>query len=271
LTPFPAREGGKFGGALRLGGGKTLANPKPAGVGKTGGPGGAAPWRGVVGGVPPQNQKRGRVAHISNPATSGAQNAGEPKAHGGGKTGVQGAQAPLAGGCGGCPPTKPKEGASCPHQQPGHEWGPKRWRTQSPRGWANGGSRGRSPLPGGLGDVPPKFSKKERAANSYHPATRGTQNAGEPSANEGGAMGVQGGGAPWRGVVGGVPPQNQKRGRVVHISNAAPSGAQNAGEPKAHGGGKTGGPGGAAPWQGAWGMCPHNFEKLPTSNHCDPK
>jgi len=60
--------------------------------------------------------------------------------------------------------------------------------------------------------VPPKFSKKERAANYYHPATRGTQNAGEPSANEGGAMGVQGAKPPWRGVVGGVPPRNQKRG-----------------------------------------------------------
>jgi len=49
---------------------------------------------GVVGGVPPQNQKRGRVARISKPATSGTQNTGKPKAYEGGKTGVQGAQAP---------------------------------------------------------------------------------------------------------------------------------------------------------------------------------
>ena len=47
---------------------KTLANPKPTRVGK-GGPGGRALWQGVVGGVPPQTQKRERVAHISNQAT----------------------------------------------------------------------------------------------------------------------------------------------------------------------------------------------------------
>jgi len=38
-----------------------------------------------VGGVPPQNQKRGRVARISKPATSGTQNAGKPKAYEGGQ------------------------------------------------------------------------------------------------------------------------------------------------------------------------------------------
>jgi hypothetical protein len=34
----------------------------------------------------PQNKTRGRIAHISKPATSGTQNSGEPKAHEGGKT-----------------------------------------------------------------------------------------------------------------------------------------------------------------------------------------
>jgi len=110
--------------------------------------GAQAPWQGVWG-MCSQNKTRGRFAHISNPATGGTQNPGEPKAHGG-----------------------------------------------EQRGW-----RGRSPLPGGLGDVPPKFSKKGRAANSYHPATSGTQNAGKPSAYEGGKRGVQGakphGGEPW--------------------------------------------------------------------------
>jgi len=62
-----------------------------------------------VGGVPPQNQKRGRVAHISNPATSGTQNAGKPSAHGGGKTGVQGAKPP-GGGLWGVSPHKTKRG-----------------------------------------------------------------------------------------------------------------------------------------------------------------
>jgi len=57
-----------------------------------------------LGGAPPQIQKRERVAHISNPATSGTQNAGKPKANGGGKKGVQGGEAPLAGGLGDVPP-----------------------------------------------------------------------------------------------------------------------------------------------------------------------
>jgi hypothetical protein len=51
---------------------------------KAGG-GGEAPMAGGVGGVPPQNQNRGRVAHNSNPATSGAQNPGEPSAYEGGE------------------------------------------------------------------------------------------------------------------------------------------------------------------------------------------
>jgi hypothetical protein len=63
LTPFPAREGGKFGGVLpfplRGGAGgevnqprvgpKTPANPKPTGVGKWGSRGAKPPWRGAWG------------------------------------------------------------------------------------------------------------------------------------------------------------------------------------------------------------------------------
>ena len=64
---------------------------------------------GGVGGVPPQNQKRGRVARISKPATSGAQNTGKPKAYEGGQTGVQGAQAPWRG-LWGVSPHKTKRG-----------------------------------------------------------------------------------------------------------------------------------------------------------------
>jgi len=38
---------------------KTLANPRPTGVGKRVVQGAKPPWRGVVGGVPPRNQKGG--------------------------------------------------------------------------------------------------------------------------------------------------------------------------------------------------------------------
>jgi len=73
------------------------------GGGQTRGPGGEAPWRGVVGGIPPpRNLKEERVAHISNPATSGTQDAGEPLARGGGSRGWRGAPPPR--GLGGCAP-----------------------------------------------------------------------------------------------------------------------------------------------------------------------
>jgi len=57
---------------------KTLANPKPTGVGKTGVQGAKPPWRGAWGGSPHKTKNRGRAAHLSNPATSGTQNAGKP-------------------------------------------------------------------------------------------------------------------------------------------------------------------------------------------------
>jgi len=56
---------------------KTLAKPKPTGVGKRGVQGAEPPWRGVWGVSPPQNQNRGRVAHLSNPTTRGTQNPGK--------------------------------------------------------------------------------------------------------------------------------------------------------------------------------------------------
>jgi hypothetical protein len=95
---------------------------------------------GGVGGVPPQVQKRGRAAHISNPAMSGTQYASRPSANGGGKMGgVQGGKAPMAGG---------------------------------------------------MGDVLPQNQKRGRVAPISKPATSGTQNAGKPTANEGGKIGA---------------------------------------------------------------------------------
>ena len=57
-------------------------------------------------------------------------------------------------------------------------------------------------------------------------------------------------------------PQNKKRGQVAHLSNPATSGAQNSGEPSAHGGwAKLGARGAKPPWQGVWGMCPQNKKR----------
>jgi len=112
LTPFPARGGGKFGGGPgeRLTPQKTLANPKPTGGGQMGGPGGRSPHGRGFGGCAPRTLRRGRVAHISNSATSGTQNAGEPKAHGGGQMGGPGGRSPHGRGFGGCAPKIKKKG-----------------------------------------------------------------------------------------------------------------------------------------------------------------
>jgi len=69
---------------------------------------------GGCGGCPPTKPKEGRVARISNPAPSGAQNAGKPSANGGGQRGVQGGEAPWRGAVG-VSPHETKRGASSPH------------------------------------------------------------------------------------------------------------------------------------------------------------
>ncbi len=196
--------------SLRVGP-KTLANPKPTGW-ANGGPGGRSPLAGGRGGVPQQNQKKGRIARISNPAPSGTQNAGKPKAHEGGQ---------------------------------------------------RGGPGGRSPLAGGLGDVPPKAKNRGRVTHPCNHATSGTQNAGKPKAHGVGKGGVQGGEAPWQGVWGMClsdltpwPPSLRGKGEnFVGLSGKPTSGTQNAGKPKAHGGGQTGGPGGRNPHGRGFGGC----------------
>jgi len=68
LAPFPAREGGKLGGVI----GSAYEG------GRRGPRGEEPPWQGVWGVSPHKFKGRGRVAPISNPATSGTQNAGKP-------------------------------------------------------------------------------------------------------------------------------------------------------------------------------------------------
>jgi len=84
-----------------------------------------------------------------------------------------------------CPQNK-KRGRIAPISKPTNEWDPIRQQTLSQRGWVKGGGGGASPLPGGLGDVPPKIQKKGRVAPISNPATSGTQNASKPKANGGG-------------------------------------------------------------------------------------
>ena len=102
----------------------------------------------------------------------------------------------------------------------------------------------------------PQNKKRGQVAHLSKPATSGTQNSGEPSAHGGWAkLGARGAKPPWQGVWG-MCPQNKKRGQVAHISKPATSGAQNSGEPSAHGGGQNWGPGGEAPMAGGLGDVP---------------
>jgi hypothetical protein len=146
-----------------------------------------------------------------------------------GKQVVQGAKPP-GRGFGGCAPRILKEGASSPPLVTLPRVGPKTLANPKPTGVGNWGWRGRSPLPGGMGDVPPQNHKRGRVAPISNPTTSGTQSVGKPSAYGGGQMGVQGAEPPGGGC-GGVPPQNLKRGRVANPGNPATNGTQNVGEP----------------------------------------
>jgi len=136
----------------------TLANPQPTGVGKGGSRGAKPPWRGVWGVSPHKTKKRGRVAHISNPATSGTQNAGKPSAYGGGQRGWRG-RSPIPGGLVDVPP-KTKRGGELPTLATCPRVGPKTLANPQPtRVGKTGVQGGKAPLARGLGDVPPRTLK----------------------------------------------------------------------------------------------------------------
>jgi hypothetical protein len=67
-----------------------------------------------VGGCAPRTKKRERVATLATCPRGGPKTLANPKHTGAGKRGVQGGKATMAGGLGGCPPTKPKIGGELP-------------------------------------------------------------------------------------------------------------------------------------------------------------
>jgi len=138
---------------------KMLANPKLTRVGK-GGPGGRSPHGGGRGGCPPTKSKEGgELPTLSTCPRVGPNTLANPQPTRVGNRWWRG-RSPLPGGLGDVPPRTLRRGESSPPYQPAHEWDPKLWRTLSPRGWENRWWRGRSPLPGGLGDVPPRTLRR---------------------------------------------------------------------------------------------------------------
>ena len=137
---------------------KTLVNPQPTGVGKTGVQGGKAPWQGVWGMCPQRTLKESELPTLATRPRVGPKTLANPQPTGVGKTGVQGAKPP-GRGFGGCAPKNIKGGelpplATCPRV------GPKTLANPQPTMVGKTGVQGgEAPMAGGLGDVPPRTLK----------------------------------------------------------------------------------------------------------------
>ena len=150
--------------------------------------------------LPPANTPRVGPNTLANPQPTRA-----------GKNGGPGGRSPHGWGSWGVSPHKTKRGGELSTLATTPRVGPRTLANPKPTGVGKRGWRGLRPLPGGLGDLPPRTKNKGRVANSCNQAMSGTQNAGKPSANGGWKMGGQGGKAPWQGVWG-VCPHKTKRG-----------------------------------------------------------
>jgi hypothetical protein len=129
-----------------------------------------------------------------------------------GKNGGPGGRSPHGGGSWGVSPHKTKRGGELSTLATPPRVGPRTLANPKPTGVGKRGWRGRSPLPGGLGDVPPRTKNKGRVANSCNQAMSGPQNAGKPKANGGGKMGGPGGQSPHGRGYGGCAPTKPKEG-----------------------------------------------------------
>jgi hypothetical protein len=220
---------------------------------------------GGVGGVPPRNFKRGRAAYISNPATSGTQNAGEPSAYEGGKTGVQGGEAPMAGGVGGVPPQNIKRGRVATLATPPRV-GPKTLANPQPtRVGKRGVQGGEAPMAGGVGGVPPRNFKRGRVATLATPPRVGPKTLANPQPTRVGKRGVQGAKPPGGGSWGVSPHETLKGDEQPTLATPPRVGPKTLANPQPTRVGKRGVQGGEAPSQGAWGMCPPKPKRVGNS------
>jgi hypothetical protein len=135
---------------------KTLANPKPTGVGKTGVQGALPPGRGPWGMCPQKFKRGGGLSTLATPPRVGPKTLANPKPTGVGKTGVQGALPPGRGPWGMCP-QKFKRGGGLSTLATPPRVGPKTLANPKPTGVGKTGVQGaQAPWQGALGDVPPK-------------------------------------------------------------------------------------------------------------------
>jgi hypothetical protein len=74
--------------------------------------------------------------------------------------GGPGERTPPGRGFGGCAPKNLKGERVAPISNLAHEWGPKRWRTLSLRGWAKGVEGAQAPSQGVWGMCPQNFQRR---------------------------------------------------------------------------------------------------------------
>jgi hypothetical protein len=153
--------------------------PSPT-ITKAGVEGAQAPSQGAWG-MCPQNFKEGASCQLLHTCQEwGPKTLVDPQPTGVGKGGSRGRSLPWQG-VWGMSPQNFKEGASYQLLHTRQEWGPKRWRTRSPRGWAKGGPGGEALWRGAwgathktkLGASPPRVGPKTQA----NPQPTGVGNA----------------------------------------------------------------------------------------------
>jgi hypothetical protein len=122
---------------------KTLANPKPTRVGKTGGPGGRSPHGGGLWGVSPHETKRGgEPPTLTNPPRVGPKTLANPQPTGVGKMGGPGGRSPHGGGLWGVSPHETKRGGESPTLTNPPRVGPKTLANPQPTGVGKTGVQG---------------------------------------------------------------------------------------------------------------------------------
>ncbi len=94
---------------------QNASKPKANEGGKMGGPGGRSPLARGLGDVPPKAKGGGEMPTPATPPRVGPKTPANPKPTRVGKWGGPGGRRPPGRGLWGCPPTKTKEGTSCPH------------------------------------------------------------------------------------------------------------------------------------------------------------
>ena len=155
--------------------------------------------------MPPKAKNRGRAAPFGTPPRVGPETLANTQLTRVGKRGVQGGKAPMAGGMGSVPPQIQKRERAAHISNPAASGTQDAGKPSANGGGQTGGSKGRSPLAGGLGDVPPKTLKGGELPTLATPPRGGPKTPANPQPTGVGKTGSQVSEALWGGLWG-CPP-----------------------------------------------------------------